>query len=309
MRSAALLWALAHPLALGRAELVERSDRAVTWTLRVSGTEQQGHALALDVPEGCAAQGPPALRLGEDGATGEGVWRCPAGLRGRTLRARGLEGSELQLLLRARLADGAVAEATLDDHRRRFTVPPQGPSRGSSWLRMGLAHIAGGADHLAFVACLALWVRRAAPLALAITGFTLGHSVTLALAATDALRAPSRPVEACVALSVLLLAREVARDVEAPPGAWRMSAACGLLHGLAFADALREVGVARGARLAALLGFNAGVELGQLVFVGLALGLARCAARAGLPTARARAWVTEAIGAWAFALLLARLAA
>jgi hypothetical protein len=123
-------------------------------------------------------------------------------------------------------------------HQRAFAVPSRVRASTVAWsyLRMGARHIAEGADHLAFLACLALWVGRARGIVAAVTGFTLGHSLTLALAATEAVRAPSRPVEACVALSVLLLALEVARGAPAPKGAWWVAAGFGLLHGLGFAE-------------------------------------------------------------------------
>jgi hydrogenase/urease accessory protein HupE len=298
----------AHPLALGLVELTERGGGLVAVSLRVSGTEQQGHAVTLRPPAGCALVGPMSERLGGDGWEATGRWRCPRGLRGATMTVRGLEGSEVQLIARIRLADGALTEARLDDHQRAFAVPSRVRSSTVAWsyLRMGARHIAEGADHLAFLACLALWVGRARGLVAAVTGFTAGHSVTLALAATEAVRAPSRPVEACIALSVLLLALEVARGAPAPKGAWWVAAGFGLLHGLGFASALRDIGLPRDATTTALVAFNAGVELGQVAFVGLALAAAWAARRAGVDGSRARRWVADAAGAWAVMLLLQR---
>lgn len=300
--------AWAHPLAFGLVDLAEQRDGRVTVTMRVSGTEQQGSAVSLAPPTGCEAVTPLALREREDAWEARTTWRCARGLRGASMAVRGLEGSEVQLAVRAHLADGEVIEARLDDHQRAFTVP-----RAARWwavagayLRMGASHIAEGWDHLAFVACLALWVRRARDIAWAVTGFTLGHSVTLALAATGRVSVPSRPVEACIALSVLLLAWEVARGGAAPKRAWVMAAGFGLLHGLGFASALREVGLPRGALGTALAAFNVGVELGQVAFVAVALIAAWVVRRAGVDAARARGWVADLAGAWAVMLLLQR---
>jgi hypothetical protein len=300
--------ALAHPLALGLVELTERPGGRVSVRLRVSGTEQQGHAISVPPPPGCAPVGPMAGRTGGDAFEASGEWRCARGLRGAVITVRGLEGSEVQLVARVRTADGALTEARLDDHVRRLAVAAPARPAAVAWgyLLLGLRHIADGADHLAFVACLALWVRRPRAVVAAVTGFTLGHSATLALAALDAVRVPSRPVEACVALSVLLLALEVARGRAAPRGAGRMAAGFGLLHGLGFAGALRDLGLPRGATVAALAGFNAGVELGQVAFVALALAAAWAARRAGLDAARSRGWIADATGAWAVLLLLQR---
>jgi hydrogenase/urease accessory protein HupE len=297
-----------HPLALGLVELTERRGDLVAVSLRVSGTEQQGHAVTLVPPAGCALVGTMSERPGSDGWEASGLWRCPRGLRGATMTVRGLEGSEVQLIVRTRLADGMLVEARLDDHQRAFAVPSRVRASTVAWsyLRMGARHIAEGADHLAFLACLALWVGRARGIVAAVTGFTLGHSLTLALAATEAVRAPSRPVEACVALSVLLLALEVARGAPAPKGAWWVAAGFGLLHGMGFASALRDIGLPRDATATALVAFNAGVELGQVAFVGLALAAAWAARRAGMDTSRARRWVADVAGAWAVMMLLQR---
>lgn len=300
--------ALGHPLALGLIELAERGEGRVSVSLRVSGTEQQGHSVTLAPPAGCALSAPMVERLGSDASESDGEWRCPRGLRGAAMTARGLEGSEVQLIVRARLSDGTLYEARLDDHQRRFVVAPRVRPLAVAWsyLRMGALHIAEGLDHLAFVACLALWISSLRGILLAVTGFTLGHSVTLALAATEVVSVPSRPVEACVALSVLLLALEVARARPAPKGAGWMAASFGLLHGLGFASALREIGLPGGATAVALASFNAGVELGQVAFVALSLGAAWALRRTGADTSRARRWVADLAGAWAVMLLLQR---
>jgi hypothetical protein len=111
---------------------------------------------------------------------------------------------------------------------------------------------------------------------LAITGFTLAHSITLSLSALDILRLPGPPVEAAIALSILFLAREIASP--SPQGiAARcpvlVSSSFGLLHGFGFAAALREAGLAQGEIAVGLLCFNLGVELGQVVFIAGLLGL------------------------------------
>lgn len=295
-------------MALGLIELAEQRGGRVAVTMRVSGTEQQGSVVSMDPPAGCRAAAPWAMREGGDAWEGRTTWRCARGLRGAAMRVRGLEGSEVQLVVRARLADGAVIEARLDDERRGFAVPREARRRAVAWsyLRMGVRHIAEGVDHLAFVACLALWVGATRGVWGAVTGFTLGHSVTLALAATGRVSAPTRPVEAGIALSVAMLAGEVARGAPAPRRPWLVAAGFGLLHGLGFASALRDVGLPREALGTALVAFNAGVEVGQVAFVALALGAAWLARRAGVDGQRARGRVASLAGAWAVMLLLQR---
>jgi hypothetical protein len=108
------------------------------------------------------------------------------------------------------------------------------------YLRLGALHILGGPDHLLFVVGLALWVRGAGPLLATLTAFTAAHSLTLALAALDWFHLPQPPVEACIALSLLLLARAVVRGDLSRRTPWRFAGACGLLHGLGFAGRARR---------------------------------------------------------------------
>lgn len=145
------------------------------------------------------------------------------------------------------------------------------------YLILGVEHIWKGIDHLLFVSCLLLltlpnWRR----LLLTITGFTAAHSVTLALAAVDWVRLPIAPVEAVIALSVLFLAVELARDRRDSLTFRKplfVSVAFGLLHGFGFAAVLQEIGLPEQQFVTALLGFNVGVEIGQLLFIGALMAL------------------------------------
>ncbi|WP_018076064.1 HupE/UreJ family protein [Novosphingobium nitrogenifigens] len=145
------------------------------------------------------------------------------------------------------------------------------------YLRQGMWHIWLGWDHLCFVSCLALLARGRGLLSL-VTAFTVGHSISLALAFFDVVRAPIPPVEAGIALSIVFMAREALQVLEGhshPSFRRNMAvvAGFGLLHGLGFATALRELGVAPGERAGALVFFNLGVEIGQLVFVAALLAM------------------------------------
>jgi hydrogenase/urease accessory protein HupE len=146
------------------------------------------------------------------------------------------------------------------------------------YARLGVVHILGGIDHLLFVLALLLLLSTRAALVASISAFTVGHSVTLAGATLGLLRVPLRPVEAAIAMSVLLLVTEVARKSEHPTLAqrfpWLVAGGFGLLHGFGFAGALAEAGLPDQEVPFALLFFNLGVELGQLLFV-LAIVMAR----------------------------------
>lgn len=161
------------------------------------------------------------------------------------------------------------------------------PVVASYYTWQGIVHILGGWDHLAFVLCLCLLARGRFLLAL-VTTFTAGHSLSLALSFFDVIHMPVPPVEAVIALSIAFMAREalVMQGKGAPDGAEKrrqmaVVAGFGLLHGLGFATVLRELGVAPDERASGLLFFNAGVELGQLIFVAFVLGVLALAKLAG----------------------------
>ncbi len=136
-----------------------------------------------------------------------------------------------------------------------------------TWL--GIEHIWIGFDHLLFVLCL-IWIagtwRR---ILITITGFTLAHSITLALAAMEIVRLPVPPIEAVIALSVMFLAVEITRG-RRNNLTWNypvaVSSSFGLLHGLGFAAVLSEIGLPRTELLTGLVCFNIGVEVGQVLF-------------------------------------------
>jgi len=164
----------------------------------------------------------------------------------------------------------------------------EGASIGA-YLGLGVEHILLGFDHLAFVLGLVVLVPGGWRLLKTITAFTVAHSITLAMATLGWAEAPSATVETIIALSILMLALEIVhrgeRDVSLlARSPWLVAFAFGLLHGFGFAGALADVGLPADAIPLALLLFNVGVEVGQLIFVGAVLLLARLAAPAW-PTA------------------------
>ncbi|MBC8073782.1 MAG: HupE/UreJ family protein [Deltaproteobacteria bacterium] len=205
--------------------------------------------------------------------------RCASSAFGRSLEVVGLrvEFSEMVAQVIPYASDPTTVIVRRSDPQFTLGTPQR---VDTSFLQLGVAHIAYGADHLLFVVCLVLSVlgpprpRRVAglrlrTLLLTITSFTFAHSLTLGLSTLGAVTLPPRGVETVIALSILVLARELAlggssRASERP---WLLAFAFGLLHGFGFAGALREVGLPEQAQFAALLAFNVGVELGQLVFV------------------------------------------
>ncbi len=142
------------------------------------------------------------------------------------------------------------------------------------YLMAGTEHILEGYDHLLFVLCLIIIAGGLKRLLLTVTGFTLAHSITLSLATLNIFRVRTELVEILIALSILLLAVEIIRHHqgrEQNSFTWRypvsVSSAFGLLHGFGFAVVLQELGLPQSMKLEALLFFNIGVEIGQILFI------------------------------------------
>ena len=169
----------------------------------------------------------------------------------------------------------------------------------TSYLPLGIFHVLGGWDHLAFVLLILHLTSGFRPVVLTLTGFTLGHSITLMAAALGTVQLNPQFVEVAIALSLVVLAAEILRgenDTVSRRHPAAMAAAFGLIHGLGFAGALSEIGLPPGATIPALLGFNLGVEVGQFVVAGLAVTVALLITRIKPSVAPAYQQVT----AWSF---------
>ncbi|HYC00879.1 MAG TPA: HupE/UreJ family protein [Candidatus Limnocylindrales bacterium] len=305
--SAALLSALlmsgavasAHPLAPSLLELRERADGLVDARWRTPTQRAPGSELAPLLPARCAVADHGGVSI--DGSMTEAAWtlQCgEAGIRGGRVGARGIAGSGADVLLRVQMDDGRTVQAILTADAPSMDIP----ARQTRWqtaahhLQLGLSHIAGGRDHLLFVLALMMLVPAGMLLLKTITAFTLGHSVTLSLAALGIVHVPQALAEVAIAASLLVLACELARggsarDSEAQDTVlrrhpWPVAASFGLLHGLGFAGALSEAGLPGGEIPLALASFNAGIELGQIALVAVVLAVQALLARVELPALR-----------------------
>ena len=231
------------------------------------------------MPEGCVAEGEALLQNHADAFVGQQRYRCAAGLSGQALGMRfpGINPS-LSTLFQVTLLGGERHAYILKPGKAAWTVP-EGESKlgvATQYTALGVEHIWGGIDHLLFVACLLFVARTRRKLLITITGFTLAHSLTLALSALEVVQIPVPPVEAVIALSIVFLAWEIARGDQSSltfryPIA--VSTSFGLLHGFGFAAVLREIGLPQTELPTALLFFNVGVEIGQILFVMALVGL------------------------------------
>ena len=214
----------------------------------------------------------------------------PAGLVGQRIEFIGLQASITDVLVRVSRLDGSLTTTLVHPAQPwiEITATPGAFSVASAFLVHGIQHILGGFDHLLFVFGLLLLVGNGWMLVKTITAFTLAHSITLALATLGAVRLPGPPVEATIALSILLLAVEIARKNRDETSftlqwPWVVAFCFGLLHGFGFAGALAEIGLPQRDLPLALLTFNVGVEIGQLMFIAVALSLRALLLRCRLP--------------------------
>ena len=140
----------------------------------------------------------------------------------------------------------------------------------SEYGKLGVEHILRGYDHLLFLLCVVWLAFTFKRIVLAVTGFTIAHSITLGLAALGVVTPAIEPTEALIALSIIFVAAELARQ-NRDSLSWRypvaVSSVFGLLHGFGFASVLKEIGLPTNDILMALLAFNFGVEAGQLLFI------------------------------------------
>ena len=202
-------------------------------------------------------------------------------LRSGSLQIRGLERTLTDVLVRIDYADGNQVSTLLrsNDPQLDLTRTPLGVS---AYLALGFEHLLLGIDHILFVVALMLLINNRWSLVKAITAFTVAHSITLALSVLQLVVLPQGPIEASIALSILFLARELVvdkqwRSATARLRPWVVAFVFGLLHGFGFAGALAETGVAAdmpaGQLAAALLLFNVGIELGQLLVIAILIGV------------------------------------
>ena len=249
-------------------------------------------------------------------------WRIsrPDGLVGQEIAIDDLNRGVSDVVVRLERRDGTSQMERLLPESPQFTVKaPTGTAEVAwSYLVLGVEHILGGVDHLLFVLALLLIVRDGKRILITITAFTAAHSITLVAATLGWLHVPGPPVEAMIALSIVFVAAEIIHGLRGRPGLtarapWVVAFSFGLLHGFGFAGALAEVGLPEKAIPVALLTFNVGVELGQLVFVACVLVVRALLVRLQLPNPAwmpyalpyaigsiAMFWVVERIGSFFF---------
>ena len=290
----------AHESRPGYLQLSVDDDDSVSMLFKIPALGDLRLGLYPNLPANCVIEGQPTKYIIDNAYTEKALFICSGGLFGETVTIDGLSTTLTDVLARVERPDGSTQVARLTPSAPAFVVEatPNAFTVASTYLALGVNHILRGIDHLLFVFALLLLVQGTRTLIWTITAFTAAHSLTLAAATLGLVQVPQAPVEAVIALSIVFVASEIVHVSHGRPGLtqrkpWIVAFVFGLLHGFGFAGALSEVGLPEQSIPLALLLFNAGVELGQLGFVGAVLLIYAILSRYSFDNPR---WTLQASG-------------
>lgn len=292
----------------------------VLWKVPARGDLRLG--IYVRLPENCEHAVPQRSYQANGAFIDRWTVTCKGGLGGGRILIGGLSATLTDVLARGERLDGTTQVVRLTPSAPSFVVEaaPSWTQVAGTYLRLGVEHILRGLDHLLFVLGLLVLVgRRWRMMFKTVTAFTVAHSLTLGAATLGVVRVPAAPLNAVIALGILFMGVEIARQrrgdtsftIEHP---WGAALGFGLLHGFGYASGLSTLGLPAQEIVAALLLFNIGVELGQLGFVALYLALWRALRTLGFSPPRwtdaLPAYVVGSLGAyWTMAQTAALLGA
>jgi hypothetical protein len=264
----------AHGMRTAYVEVVEIDRGKATVHLRLNAPDP---TITVTAAKGCT------LDPADAGTAYDRTWLldCPGGLQGSALELAGIGPIVTDAIAWIGFADGTTATRLLRAGSPQIALNHAATSSvdvARQFVGLGLVHIATGYDHLLFLLLLVLLLGDVRSVLLAETAFTISHTLSFSATALGWIHVSSAAAEACIALSLLLLAADI-EIVGAPRASrwpWRgvaMALVFGFVHGLGFAGALREIGLPDHAISAALIGFGGGIELGQVAFLAIVLAL------------------------------------
>jgi hypothetical protein len=271
--------AQAHELQPGYLELRQTDAQtfAMLWKLPAREDLKGVHPV---LPPDCTVVGEPRVSQSGQSHVEQQTIRCPSGLYGQTIYVPPDQAALVDVMVRVVRLDGSTQVVRLTPLSPSVVIEsaPDRLQLIGTYVWMGIQHILMGVDHLLFVLGLLLIVGNRWMLTKTITSFTIAHSITLAVATLGYASAPGLPLNAAIALSILFLGPEIVRKERGETSLtiqhpWIVAFAFGLLHGFGFASGLSALGLSGSEIPIALLLFNVGVEIGQLFFVAVILGL------------------------------------
>ena len=263
----------------GFVEIKETTANRYSVLWRSPNSKGKRSPLALEFPSSVRNLTEPVVHELPDSLVERRLIETDAGgLIGKRIEIVGLNKTSTEVLVRVAFANGAISTSLLKPVQPWLVIKGPRSTSQVTWdyTVLGVEHVLSGFDHLLFVLALLLLVKGTRRLLFTITAFTLAHSITLAVATLGYVWLPGPPVEATIALSILFLASELVKVHRGESSLtatypWVVAFTFGLLHGLGFAGALTDVGLPQHEIPLALLMFNVGVELGQILFVAVIL--------------------------------------
>ena len=272
----------AHDLGLAKVTLQKEESGQYLLRTKLPATVEPSIPI---VPENCTIQLQSKKRSSSTDMTFDWIVSCPANQideKGSLILPWNREGAMVTAVDSSNKPFVSYFAAKKGNIILPLSIVDSGPGsmkqKAVDYLRLGIEHILSGIDHLLFVLGLLLLCKGLSSLVKTITSFTIGHSISLALASFGLLHIPVQPLEATIALSIVFLAAEIAREQQGKSSLtirqpWLAAFGFGLLHGVAFAEVLALLNLPSLFLPKALFFFNVGVEVGQLFFVGCVLAL------------------------------------
>lgn len=295
---------VAHELRPGFLEINQTAAQTYDLRFKVPMRGSMRLGLYVRLPASCSEKAPPRAERAGAALLEHLAVTCPGGLAAKEISIDGLSRTFTDVVVRVSGLNGAVQATRLTPDNPAFIVAaaPTWLDTLSTYFFLGVEHILFGIDHLLFVLALLLLIGDVWMLVKVITAFTIAHSITLALAALGWAHIPQAPVEAVIALSIMFVAAEILRK-QGPKNnftkraPWIVAFAFGLLHGLGFGGALKEIGLPQSDVPLALLSFNLGVEAGQLLFVFAVLAVKAVLSRVlFVMRPRSQNWLKNTLG-------------
>jgi hydrogenase/urease accessory protein HupE len=262
-------WAHAHESRPLYVEITERAEQGFEVSWRIPPSALNTGSPFVEMPSECKAVAAPSGTH----TYKRQFFHCKSKLSGANISVAWPNyNPSISTLFRLQRLSGETHAKILPPDNLTWTVPLKEStwSIAQEYLVLGIEHILAGFDHLLFLACLILIAGSLKRILITVTGFTIAHSITLTLAALGLVQVPVPAVEAIIALSIVFLAVEIARN-RRHTLAWRypvlVASTFGFLHGFGFASVLSDIGLPQTEIPVALLFFNIGVEIGQIFFI------------------------------------------
>jgi hydrogenase/urease accessory protein HupE len=264
--------AFSHEIRPAYLEINEAANHTYKVIWKVPAKNEYKLNLGLKLPDGVDVKTMPIKSYAQGFYIEQFSFTLDSGLAGKQISFENLQSTFIEVLARVSLIGVNPQVTRVMPDSPTFVVEKDASFFGNllTYGNLGISHILIGLDHLLFILCLMMITGFSRKLLIAITGFTVAHSLTLILTTLDVLRLNVAVVEAIIALSIVLLVLELCKG-RRDTLTWRypvfVSSLFGLLHGCGFASVLSEIGVPEHSKVSSLLSFNLGVEIGQILFI------------------------------------------